>query len=287
MATLKSVQRFVFFALVVCALCFDSLRLEGQEAGVHGDIERFKRLVSDLESGVSGLERRKGYSARVVIQERVPKEWADDLAAEQVRTGTEKEPETIQLRIRHQPFSIYLKWITVRPGREIVFVDGMNDGNMYFSNGKFVRGLKMPPDSDWVKDERRYPVTKFGLLFLAKRLHEILKNDLDRDLGNSTCQLIESNFGNRPTRLYTLEHDRQELSRHYRKAVVHIDKEWLIPVSFAAYTWPSNETDKSEVDKSTFIERYEYSEIDFEKVLVDADFDVMNPQYGFKVRIPN
>ena len=39
------------------------------------------------------------------------------------------------VKVRHEPFSIYLKWLSGEVGREVLYVDGANDGEMFVRSG--------------------------------------------------------------------------------------------------------------------------------------------------------
>lgn len=244
--------------------------------------EKVQQLMKNLQDGIRRLEQQSGYSADALIQERIPDCWADDLPAEDVRNGEVGPEEIVKIKVRHKPFSIYMNWSTVYKGRELLFVAGKNENKFVLHSSRLPISLRLSPDSERVKRERRYPITKFGLLFLATRLYTNLDADMRRDLGRSTCDIASGQvFEGRPTELFTLVHDRPELNQLYRKAVVHLDKEWLLPVSLTAYTWPANNSN-GDIDKETFIERYEYKNINFQNSPTAADFEEANPNYRFK-----
>ena len=253
------------------------------------DRERAKELVEVLGTGIEWLNSQSGYTAHVVMQERIPGGiWAEDLAPSDVRQGKVTAEEHVHLKLRHEPFSTYMKWLTARKGRELLYVDERDNDRLLVYSPKARRfglsgTLSLATDGRLVKKERRYPITKFGMLVLAERLRAVLTTDLDGEIGKSTCELIsDCRFDGRPANLYILEHDRPQLNTLYRKAIIHMDREWMIPVAMTAYTWPPDGCKSDDVDKVTFIERYEYSNIDFESPPNDIDFDSTNPAYRFR-----
>src|SRR5688572_16101148 len=92
---------------------------QGAQTQVAIDRENLQRLITDLEGGIARLEQRVGYTADVIIEERVSGRWADELTEQEVRSGEVGPEEIVKLKARHNPFSVYMKWSTVHTRREL------------------------------------------------------------------------------------------------------------------------------------------------------------------------
>ena len=42
--------------------------------------------------------------------------------------GEMKEPQQMELKLRHAPFSVYMKWLNGDKGRELLYTANENDG---------------------------------------------------------------------------------------------------------------------------------------------------------------
>ena len=89
-----------------------------------------------------------------------------------------KQPEEIMLvKVRRQPYSVYLKWLGPNSkGREVVYVQGKFDNKMQVLTADgdipFLPGgsrMSFGLDSALVKGKSRYPITSTGLGSLIER----------------------------------------------------------------------------------------------------------------------
>lgn len=226
-----------------------------------------------IEKGLEFLNKTPDYTAQFVKQELVH--------------GELKEEQEMDMKIRHSPFSIYLKWNTVQTGQEVLYVEGANDGKLAAHLGGWKARLPtvfLDPYSGPALAESRYPIMKAGLLELAKMMLDIHQNDLkDRKLAR--CEkLAEQMFDNRPCHAFLVEYKDRKTSENYRKSICMIDKEWSIPVYTRNFGWLNGETptDQEKHDADSLIEFYSYSAIKFGSNLLAVDFDHKNEEYRFK-----
>src|SRR5260221_10550891 len=85
---------------------------------IHGSRLALKLHVALLELGQQRLEHFPDYTATFIKQERVD---GADL----------QELQTIQLKIRHKPFGVYMKWLEGGDvGRELLFAEGQYDDKL-------------------------------------------------------------------------------------------------------------------------------------------------------------
>lgn len=221
-----------------------------------------------LEQAIQKLEKSKGYTATFYKQE--------------VVHGNMTKPQAMQVKIRHQPFSVYMKWVAGDKGRELLYVDGKHDNDMLIHLGKGGRvlpTLKLNPNGDQAMKEARYPVTDMGILNLAKKIVAYRK----RDLGNKKlpkCVMFDNQILNdRKCYCFVIEYESQADSKDYRKSILFVDKQHLLPVCIQNFAWGGESQSVAERDKATLIEDYRYSGLRLNNRLADSDFDRTNKSY--------
>jgi len=223
-----------------------------------------------LERAEAVLRSMPGYTATFSKQEIV----ADELTDEQV----------MQVKIRHEPFSVYMKWTTGHKGRQLLYVTGENKGRMLVKLGgwkKRLPALKLDPSGKLAMKESRYPVTKAGLLELVRESLAIRRGDMGKTTGVK-CQLVENHeFDSRPCYAFVVEYADRSASQRYRKSVMLVDRELGVPVVVRNFGWPSEGFDGEVTDESTLVESYTYRDIKFQSEVASGDFDRGNKAYRF------
>ena len=227
--------------------------------------------VTLLQHGCEKFARVPDYTCTMYKQERID--------------GELREGNTMSLKLRHQPFSVYMKWLDGDKGRQLIYVDGQNDGNLLVQlggvKGRLLGTLSIDPTGSQAMAESRYPITGAGLLHLARKVLEFRKQDLQRGTGVH-CEMHDNQeLNGRPCYLFVTTYDSPEYSETYRKATLYIDKELSMPVCVRNYTW-ARDANPETIDDETLIEFYSYSDIAIEKQLADADFDRGNETYRMR-----
>lgn len=230
--------------------------------------------LSLLEEGCRRLIGISNYTAIFSKQERVDGEICDG--------------EVMQLKLRHEPFSVYMKWLVGDKGREVLYVEGQHDGKLLVKlggwKGRLLPTLKLNPNGSRAMRTSRHPITQMGLLAVVTTLIENRREDLRRE-SRVRCRMVANQqFDQRDCFRYSLEYDRPQDSAIYRKSIVYIDKEYSLPIFIRNYAWPSptDVLDASEMDNGTLIEHYTYSNIDLNAELADGDFNRTNTAYRFR-----
>ena len=226
-----------------------------------------------IEKGIEFLTRTPDYTASFVKQELV--------------NGSLLDEQEMEMKVRHAPFSVYMKWVTGEPGREIVYVDGHNNGKMTAHPGGWkakLPALWLEPTSHLAMAESRYPVTKVGLFELAKLMREVHHEDLKKKRVARCERLQEQVFDGRPCHAFLIEYKDAKSSETYRKSISLIDKEWSIPVYTRNFGWLNGDVPPTpeEHDAATLVEFYSYSTVKFGSNLLALDFDHTNEEYRFK-----
>jgi hypothetical protein len=208
----------------------------------------------------------KDYSAVMVKRERVG--------------GKLNEQEFMYIKIRHEPFSVYMYFLgpeRIR-GQEAVFVEGKNNGNL-LGHGVGIRKIAgtvpLQPTGALAMAGQRYPITEIGFLNLTERLIEVAA--ADRNFGECEVKFFSgAKINKRPATCIQVVHPVPRKNFRFHKALVFVDDELNIPVRYEAYDWPATQGGPPQL-----LEEYTYTDIKLNNGFTDADFDENNPQYHF------
>jgi hypothetical protein len=241
------------------------------------DLDRMALLMNMvlLEQGRRRLSETTDYTCTFYKQERLGADLSE---------GT-----FMELKMRHKPFSVYMKWLSGEKGRELLYVDGEQDNKMLVHPGgwksRLVPPIKLEPDSSLAMSESRHPVTMLGLLKLSDEIILRRKNELEHKCP-IRCQFNENETANdRPCYCFVSVYLDRKTSEEYRKSIQYIDRECLLPICVKNFAWPDGKqtfANDAALDEATLIEHYAYSELQFNQQLANDDFDRANKSYNFR-----
>lgn len=268
----KSFRTAVLFAFswsttAACAVVAATGGSAFAEEDAAGNVPAQHQLVPALEharAARAAVDEAKDYQAVFSKRERVK--------------GRLGEPQTMHVKIRHEPFSVYLRFIRPHEGREVLYVDGKNGGNL-LAHETGIRGLagtiRLLPTSDRAMAESRFPITMMGMRTLvdgviAQWEHETqfgetnVKYYPEAKLGEMECYVIESS------------HPQPRKQFKYQLTRLYIEKTTRMPVRIEQYGFPTRPG-----EPPPLMEEYTYSNLRVNAGLADIDFDERNPNYGF------
>lgn len=213
--------------------------------------------------------------------------YTGTLDKQEVVHGELLEEQSMDMKCRHQPFSVYLRWTAGDVGREVIFVEGVNNNRMIAHDGGWkarIPAFKLTPECALAMRDARYPITKFGITCFIETMLEVHENDLK--VGNLSSCSLESNqeFDGRTCNKFTTVYQSSKTSPIYRKSVTFIDSQWNIPLYSEHYEWGQNHASEKgeDLDKSTLIEKYAFRDLNFDEQLSDIHFDRSNKEYNFR-----
>jgi hypothetical protein len=192
--------------------------------------------------------------------------------------GRQTISQTIKMKVRHEPFSVYMNFVDPHAGREVIFVEGRNNNNLLVHEAGFaslIGTLELAPTSGQAMAENRYPITKAGIQKMAETVIEQWEEESkfgetevkyfeDAKIGSVKCRVIES----------THPQPRKQFKFHITR--VWIDEKLGFPIRVQQFGFPA----KSGATPPA-IEDYTFSEIKAEVRLTDRDFDTKNPSYNY------
>lgn len=216
------------------------------------------RLNSDARASFA---RVKDYIGLFYKQERV--------------NGQLQQEQTIQLRVRQEPFSVYMKWLGPQKlaGQEACYVAGKHNNQLRAkASGPLLGALgfvTLDPRDAKVMANNRHPITEAGLGNLIEKISAGTEKERQLPPDQLTVALGEYRFLNRPvTRVETTRKVNNGQFYAYR-SVVYFDKETRLPVRVEAYDWPR----AGGPPTGDLLECYSFVDLKFNVGLTDAAFN--------------
>ncbi len=203
------------------------------------------------------------YSAMLYKQERINGELAGQ--------------EVAFIKVRHQPFGVYMFFVKPNKGRECLY-NHAPDG----AKGKLVAmdcgwkrrfgKLELDPEGHLAMKGQKYPIMKLGLRNLTAELIEVASSDVN--FGECEVRTVQSKINGRAVTMIEAVHPVPRKNFRFHKAEIFIDNELHVPVRYAAYLWPENPDEAPPLE-----EAYTYLNLEVNKGFTNADFDPENPNY--------
>jgi len=208
----------------------------------------------------------KDYSCTMVKRERIG--------------GKLNENEFMFLKIRHQPFSVYMYFLAPASlkGQEAIYVVGKNEGKLV-GHGvgvkKLIGTVYLEPTSALAMNNQRYPITEIGFENLTRRLIQVAEED--KKYGECDVKFFAgAKINGRNSNCIQVTHPVARKNFRFHVARVFVDSDMNVPVRYEAYEWPSTPG-----GQPVLLEEYTYLTIKVNNGYTDADFDENNKAYGF------
>lgn len=189
--------------------------------------------------------------------------------------GELRKPETMRMKFRESPFSVYVKWIA-EPSldQEAIYVEGANKGLAVVHPsgvlGALFRKINLAPDSKRALKHSRRPVTKAGMGNMLR----LVIPQCERAKANGDLTLTYEGVrheGGRPSYVF-----KRVLPRKHDYPcgvlIIYIDQEYLVCVRTDAYEWDGS-----------LMSHYFYTDLQINPDLKDEDFDPDNKDYGYRL----
>ena len=224
--------------------------------------------IGTVEASLKALETVSDYACVLVKRERID--------------GRLSGYEHLSIKLRHEPFSVYVRYLSpdrVR-GQEAIYVHGHNENRLLAHpnglKGRFVRTVRLDPLGKWAMEGNRYPVTDLGV----KRMAESWLKEAHRDVKFVQCDaktMPGAKLDGKPCTCVELTRRQRHRDVPYQMTRLYIDPEMQLPVRYEAYEWSSSPS-----GAPVLAEEYTYRELEPNLRFANRDFDVGNPEYGFR-----
>lgn len=190
----------------------------------------------------------------------------------------------LQMKVRHErasagrvvsPYSVYLRYLAPKriAGREVLYVDGWNDGKMRVRKGggrfSYIK-VSVDPMSDAAMGESRYPITEIGIASVIERLIVRIEDDMAADPEAKDTQVRFFKGAKVNGRFCThicVEHPRALPGLDFFRANVYVDDQLHVPIRIEGYDWPET-TD----EPPPLLEEYTFTKLRLNVGLSDAEF---------------
>lgn len=236
-----------------------AMRIEGQVATLV--------QIAMLQEAVRRLESIESYTTVFEKHERI--------------NGVLLERHSMSLKVRHSPFSVYMKVLSGDNTDRQILYPAAPDGdrkNMVLVKlatlGGRLPAIALETDDPKVMEESRYPITKAGILELSRMALQFRQKDLTFGDRVRTTMRDDETFAGRPVYTFSVEYSRPEDSADYRKCVLQIDRELMLPVSATNWTWPDKVkvADGESIEQATLLEYYSFRDVRMNPGLKATDF---------------
>lgn len=200
------------------------------------------------------------------------------------------EHEFMEVKVRNrkqsggritQPLSVYIRFLKPSSvkGREVIYVEGTNNGNLVAHEGgfkgRFLPTVNIPPTGMLAMRGQRYPMTEVGVENLIVKL--IDRGQKAREQSDVQCEFRKNaRVKDRICTVLQVTSPTKVEGLDFYQAQVFIDDQLSLPIRYIAYDWPKRAGAPLEV-----IEEYNYLDLKVNVGLTDADFDAHNSNYGF------
>jgi hypothetical protein len=178
----------------------------------------------------------------------------------------------MDMRVRVQPFSVYLRWMQPRTdaGQEVCYVAGRNDGKMRV-HPKGVLGavgfVSMDVDDPRAKQTSRRNISEAGIGNLIERFAKGW--EIERRLNVTQVSVAEYEYNRRRcTRVETIHPTNPEGKFHYYRTLLYFDKETHLPIRLECYDWPRRQGETGDL-----VEVYSFANMRLNVGLSDKVFN--------------
>lgn len=204
--------------------------------------------------------------------------------------GTLGQHEYMSLKVRNrktvngqvtQPFSVYLGFLKPSDvkGRECLYVEGKNGGNLTAHEGgfkgRFLPTVDIAPTGMLAMRGQRYPITDVGLENLLVKLIE--RGGRARKVPGVQCEFRKgARVRDRVCTVIQVTQPSGGPGREFHQAQIFLDDELNVPIRYVAYDFPP-----AGQKVGPILEEYTYLSLRLNVGLTDQDFDRNNAKYNF------
>jgi hypothetical protein len=188
-------------------------------------------------------------------------------------SGTLPPEHAIEMKVRVQPFSVYLRWLQPRSeaGQEVCYVAGRNDGKLRV-HPKGVLGavgfVSLDPNDPRVRQSSKRSITEAGIGNTIERFTRAWENEQRQNL-TTDVHVAEYEYNRRRcVRVETIHPHNSDGHFLYYRDVVYFDKETHLPIRLEFYDWPRFQNDPGQL-----VEMYSFANM---RINVGLGDDVFN-----------
>jgi hypothetical protein len=192
--------------------------------------------------------------------------------------GKMLSPETVFMKWRRNPRSVYMKWIGEHnKNQEIIWVKGKNDNKIKAHQGGFLKliAVSLDPLGSMAMKESRHPVMHAGFDHTVELIAKDMKLSMDHpDWGTKVKDLGVQSIHGAKSYCYEATMDKKAHPEFYAyKALICMHLGLKVPNKVHIWDYEDGQV--------RLVEEYSYQDIKLNVGLTDKDFDPDNEEYAF------
>jgi Protein of unknown function (DUF1571) len=184
------------------------------------------------------------------------------------------------MKLRHQPFGVYLRFVDANNGREVIYAGPKYRNQLQAheppgSIRNIVGTLSLDPMSSQAMAEGRHPITQIGMLRMVNAL--IDQWEAEKKFGEINCQFYpNAKLQGIDCQVCESTHPVPRRQFNFHRSRLYIDKKTNFPVRIEQWGFPP-----AGGGEPYLIEEYTYTDVKPNAGLTDTDFDIRNRRYHF------
>jgi len=188
---------------------------------------------------------------------------------------------TMKLKLREDPFGVYLKYVDNHPGREVLYVKGQHNNNLLVREAGFkaiIGVISLAPSGPDALAENKYPITSIGVRNMLNKV--ITQWEAEAKLAGTTVQQrsdAKLPLSGQLCTIYEASHAKPAKEFKYHTTRLWIEDKTGLAIGVQQLGFPAAQ-DK----EPPLVEEYFYSDLKINPNLTDSDFDKNNKNYSFR-----
>lgn len=228
-----------------------------QPAAASADQLSFDQPLRWMYEAKTNYTAVKDYSCTLISKERV--------------NGKLGDQQVMSMKVRTQPFSVYLRWMSPEQdkGQEVVYVQGKNNNKMRVKSRRtgILGFMSIDVNDPKVTQNSRHTIVEAGI---GNMIEQTIKAwEMDRNSGKARAlPPAQASYNNRPCTKIEVVHLENNGRDPYR-SVIYLEKVSKMPIRLENYGWPQ----RGGAESGELLEEFSYAYIQFNTGLSDNDFN--------------
>jgi hypothetical protein len=237
---------------------------------------RVAKAAGKLDSHPLSTALKIGRAAREKLDD--VKDYSAEFYKDEV-VGKKRVKQKMLIKVREEPFSVYLRFTSPYAGREVIFVDGSNSGKLLVHGTgieTIVGTLRLSPTGTKAMEESRYPVTMIGMRKLTETLIKQWESETSIDSVAAVKFYPNARIGKVECKVVQTMHPKKGKGIKFHMSRLYIDKKTGFPARVEQFGFPA----KSGA-QPPMLEQYSYLNVKANAGLKSVDFSESNSKYGY------
>lgn len=192
--------------------------------------------------------------------------------------GREVVIQQMDMKVRENPFSVYLRFRKPYDGREVIFVKGHNKGRLAVHGSgieSIIGTINLEPLSSRAMSENRYPITMIGM----RNMLDTVITNWEAELGMKDIRVKyfpNAKVSNVECQVFESSHPQRVKGAKFHITRLYVGKDSGLPVRAESFGFPTKTGAKPHI-----VEQYTYLNVKKNMGLKSGDFDTSNEAYDF------